>query len=457
MPRFFNFCLLPILLGCNSPLETPSETPKPGAAERAKPTRDGADWPQLLGEKRDGVSSETGILKTWPKEGLKKLWDCKLGAGYAPPSVVKGRLYHFDRFDDVARLTCRNAETGELIWKYEYATDYQDLYGYDAGPRAGPVVDGEQVFLHGVDGLIVALNAADGKEQWKVDTKKIYHVHQNFFGAGSVPLVVGDLVIVPVGGSPKGARPFDLRDAKGDGSAIVAFDRKTGAEKYKFGDELASYSSPISATFHGEKTALYFARGGLLGFDPETGKQRFYQKWRSKLEESVNAANPVVVGDRILVTECYEKGSLCLEVQKDFTLKEVWSDLGKDRGEQSLMAHWCTPMLDGKHIFGCSARHSPQADFRCVEFATGEVKWIQKKTRWTTAIKIDGHLLTLSEDGTLALVKLNPEKYEKVAQWTGEKNPDLEYPCWAPPVVSRGLLYVRGKGKLVCYELIAKR
>jgi len=432
------------------------ESPKPDAGERAKPTREGADWPQLLGEKRDGVSPETGILKTWPKEGLKKLWDCKLGTGYAPPAVVNGRLYHFDRFDDVARLTCRNAETGELIWKYEYTTAYEDLYGYDAGPRASPVVDGEQVFLHGVDGLLVALGT-DGKEQWKIDTKKAYRVHQNFFGAGSVPLVVGDLVIVPIGGSPKGARPFDFRDAKGDGSGIVAFDRKTGAEKYKFSDELASYSSPILATFHGKKTVLYFARGGLLGFDPETGKERFTQKWRSKLEESVNAANPVVMGDRILITECYEKGSLCVEVQKDFTLKEVWSDDAHERGEKSLMAHWCTPLLDGKHVYGCSARHSPQADFRCVEYVTGEVKWIEKKTRWTTAIKIDGHLLTLAEEGTLTLVKLNPDKYEKVAQWIGEKNPDLEYPCWAPPVVSRGLLYVRGKGKLVCYELIAKK
>lgn len=464
MHRSAILLLVALAGGCSQPSQSTSntfegvsdtipETPQAGAAERAKSTRDGADWPQLLGPNRDGVSIETDILKTWPKEGLKKIWECKLGLGYAPPAVVSGKLYHFDRFNNTATLTCRNAEMGELIWKYEYETKYEDLYGYDAGPRASPVVDGERVYIHGVDGVLAAINTDDGKEIWKVETKKAYRFQQNFFGAGSVPLVVGELLIVPVGGSPKGPRPADFREVKGDGSGIVAFDRKTGVERYKFSDELASYSSPVLASFHDQPTVLYFARGGLIGFDPATGKQRFYQKWRSKLEESVNAANPVVVGNRILITECYERGSLCVEVNKDFTLTAIWSDLGKDRGEQSLMAHWCTPMVDDKYVFSCSARHSPQADFRCVEFSTGTVKWIEPKTRWTTAIKIDGHLLTLAEEGTLTLLKPNPEKYEKVAQWPGDKNKELEYPCWAPPVVSRGLLYVRGKGKLVCYEL----
>src|SRR5476651_2282889 len=95
--------LLAALIGCSIKPDDAPEAPKPGAAERAKPTREGSDWPQLLGPNRDGVCTETGILKTWPKEGLKKLWDCKLGVGYAPPAVVKGKLYHFDRVDDVAR------------------------------------------------------------------------------------------------------------------------------------------------------------------------------------------------------------------------------------------------------------------------------------------------------------------------------------------------------------------
>ena len=70
--------------------------------------------------------------------------------------------------------------------------------------------------------------------------------------------------------------------------------------KYATGDELASYSSPIVATIDGRRIGLYFARGGLVGFDPQTGKTCFHFPWRAKVEESVNAANPVVVGDKVL-------------------------------------------------------------------------------------------------------------------------------------------------------------
>jgi outer membrane protein assembly factor BamB len=447
--RFSKLFFAFLLAGCQKP--TPEESPKPDAANRVNTTRPGSDWPRFLGPNGDGSSPETGILKDWPKQGLKKHWDCKLGLGYAPPVVAQGKLYHFDRFGDNVRLSCRNAVSGELLWKYEYPTEYEDMYGYEPGPRAGVVVDGENVFAIGPDGMLIAVTG-EGKELWTLDTRKTYRFHQNFFGVGSVPLVYGDLLIVAVGGSPKGPRPFDLREAKGDGSAIVAVDKKTGAEKYKLSDELASYSSPVLAEFHGKKTALYFARGGLLGFDPDSGKQRFHHRWRAKILESVNAANPVISGNTILLSECYGVGAVALEVMEDFTLKVLWSDKDADRGEQSLMCHWSTPVLDGKYVYGCSGRHTPEGDIRCVELATGKVMWQEPLKSRITFLKIDGHILAYTEEGSLILFKPNEKKFEKVAEW--KQIAELEYPTWAPPVVSRGLLYLRGKDRLACYELI---
>lgn len=412
----------------------------------------GADWPTLLGPTRDGVSPETGILAPWPKDGLRKLWDCRLGLGYAPPVVAAGRLYHFDRFGGDNRLTCRDAATGKELWAYSYPTVYEDFYGYDPGPRACPVVDGDRVYVYGPEGLLACVGT-DGKERWKLDTAEKYHVHQNFFGVGSVPVVHGDLLLAAVGGSPPGRRPIDLRDAKPDGTCVVAFDKLTGAEKWRTGQDLASYSSPVVKTVGGKPTGLYFARGGLFAFDPQTGAERFRFPWRSKLEESVNAANPAVIDDKVLLTECYGPGAVLLDL-KGGKPAVVWSDADKDRLEQSLRCHWNTPVVKDGFVYGSSGRHDNEADIRCVELATGDVRWTQRRTYRCSLTLVDGHLVCLSEYGELSLLKATPAKYEAVSQ---SRASDLQYPCWAPPVVSDGRLYVRGKGRLVCLELIPKK
>ena len=152
----------------SAPNQTDELTPQEPVAFKAAPRMAGAsDWPTLLGPTRDGVSTEKGIIAPWPKAGLKKLWSCELGVGFAPPVVAGGKLFHFDRFDDIARLTCRDAATGKQLWKFEYPMEYEDRYGYDPGPRACPVVDGDRVYIYGPDGQLHCVKTEDGKELWK--------------------------------------------------------------------------------------------------------------------------------------------------------------------------------------------------------------------------------------------------------------------------------------------------
>lgn len=412
-----------------------------------------ADWPTFLGPTRDGASDEKGIIAPWPKAGLKKVWECELGIGYAAPVTSGGKLFHADRFGDNIRLTARDAATGKFLWKYEYPTDYEDTYGYSPGPRACPVVDGDRVYLCGPEGNVCCLATADGKEVWKVETRAKYFFHQNFFGAGSTPVIDGDLLILPVGGSAKGPRPIDLREAKPNGTALVAFNKKTGEVKYATGDELSSYASPVVANIDGKKLGLYFARGGLMGFDPQTGKTAFHYKWRAKIEESVNASNPVVVGDKVLLTECYGVGAAYLDI-KGGKPKEVWTDRENDPTDKALSCHWNTPIHVNGFVYGSSGRHTEDADVRCVDLAKGEMVWRQKRTKRCSLTLVDGHFISLSEYAELTLLKVNPTRYEEVSKY---EVAGLEYPCWAAPVVSNGLLYVRGKDKLVALELIAKK
>src|SRR5262245_14153563 len=52
------------------------------------------DWAQWRGPNRDGISSETGLLKEWPKDGPALIWQKKdLGGGYSTPAIVGDRIY----------------------------------------------------------------------------------------------------------------------------------------------------------------------------------------------------------------------------------------------------------------------------------------------------------------------------------------------------------------------------
>jgi outer membrane protein assembly factor BamB len=428
--------------------------------------KSGDDWPCFLGPQGNSVSREKGILKPWPKQGPRIVWDKKLGTGYSMPVISRGRLFLFDRLRNRARLQCYTSETARHLWSFEYHTDYRDAYGYNNGPRCCPVVDGNRVYIFGPQGMLHSVRASDGKLVWKVDTRMTFNVIPNFFGVGSTPVVEGDLLLVQIGGSPTGSERVNFEDLKGNGSGLVAFDKYTGKVKYRVSDELASYSSPVLATIGKRRWCFVFARGGLLALDPSTGKVDFHYPWRASLLESANASNPVVVGNRVLISECYEMGSALLEVRPG-GYKEIWTDRGKGR-RKSLMCHWMTPIHVDGYVYGSSARHTPDAELRCVELATGKVMWREPRLTRCSLLLVEGHFICLSEDGTLRLVRVNPKKYEEVSSVEllpvdreGKPLPGaaplLEYPCWAAPILSHGLLYVRGKGRLVCLELIAAK
>jgi len=412
----------------------------------------GSDWPKFLGPAGTGVSPEKGIITPWPKDGLRVVWDVKLGSGYGAPSVADGRLFVCDRVGDDARLRCLKSTTGEELWKFTYPSDYEDYYGYDNGPRCCPVVDGDRVYIYGAEGMLHCVRAEDGKLLWKVDTKAKFGVRQNFFGVGAAPVVEGDLLIVMVGGSPANSDEVPFPELKGNGSGVVAFDKRTGAVKYQLSNELASYASPVLATIGNRRWCFVFARGGLLAFDPATGKQDFHYPWRAKLVESVNASNPVVVGDQVFITESYGPGSALLKV-KPGGYEEVWTDADKGR-QKSMQCHWNTPIYHDGHLYGSSGRHSSNADLRCVELATGKVKWTYRDVNRGSLLLVDGHFVYLDESGGLILLKVNPDKYEEVSR---AEVPGLKYPCWAAPVLAHGLLYVRGEGRLVCLELMPRK
>lgn len=445
------------------------------AGEDPVSSRPGDDWERFLGPRVDAHARER-IRTDWGEDGPPVVWHRKVGEGYGAPSISHGRLFVFDRFQDEARLTALRSESGEKLWQESYTSAYEDYYNYSVGPRTTPVVDGERVYVFGVEGRLRAHDVADGHLLWEVDTEKRYGVVQNFFGVGSTPFVEGDLLIVQVGGSPPGSPRIHSGEVKGNGTGLVAFDKRTGEERWRSSDELASYSSPLVVTLDGRRRGFVFTRGGLVGFEPSQGKVDFFFPWRARKLESVNAATPVVVGDTVFVTEAYGPGGALVRLTGD-GYEVVWKD--PPRGK-SLASHWSTPVYHDGVLYGSSGESSGEAELRAVEHRTGKVLWSVPGLGRSTLLYADGHFLVLTEYGKLLLVKANRERYELVAERDfgtqegkpGEmtaasvqsaaktavderpaERPTLRFPAWNAPVLSHGYLYLRGKDQLICLDL----
>jgi len=253
-----------------------------------------------------------------------------------------------------------------------------------------------------------------------------------------------------------------------NGTAMVAFDKATGKELYRVGSYFASYSAPVIHTIDGRDVCLSLVREGLLAFDPNDGAKECFFPWRAEMPESVNAASPILWQNRILISEAYERGSALLSLT-DKGLEPIWID-GFGLKEKALRSHWSTPLLDGNVIFASSGRNQGDTDLRCLllnEANVGAATW-KPEVRWTkrnhdrmTGLIVDNHLIWLGEKGSLQLLELNMDRMTIVAQMELSETKDprdgmplIRSPSWAPPVLSHGLLYLRGEGKVVCLELI---
>ena len=126
------------------------------------------------------------------------------------------RISSGQKFTGTERVLCLDEATGKEIWKHEYPVTYG--ISYPAGPRCTPTVDGDLVYTLGAEGKLICLSVENGDVVWEVDLVKQYNTKAALWGYAGHPLIDGDNLITLAGG---------------DGSHVVAFDKKTGEEKWK--------------------------------------------------------------------------------------------------------------------------------------------------------------------------------------------------------------------------------
>ncbi len=438
------------------------------------------DWPEFLGPRRNGTSSETGLLNRFPENGPTIVWKKVIGTGYSAPSVREGKLVFHHRLGFEEIVECVDAKSGDPVWRFGYPSRYRDPYGYNNGPRCTPLLTKDRVYVFGAEGMLYCLNLANGHQLWRRNTAADWNVPRAFFGVGSTPILEDGKLIVMVGGQPN--------------SGVVALAPNTGATLwesvgrdtweggYKTGwpgtppirwrgtEKIASYAAPVAATFHGRKHLLCLVRQGLVSLNPEDGSVNFKRWFRARVNDSVNAMNPVVLDDTILISAAYYGvGSVALKINPDGKgFEEIWSTDQRRaldrRVEPALEIHWTTPVLKDGFIYAFSGRNEPDARFRCVEMKTGKVMWDRDESWVKTASKTpdaygrgsailaDGKLIILGEGGLLGLVRPTPDKLQEISRW---QVPEFHHPCWAAPILSDKKVYLRSEDRLICLDFKA--
>ena len=366
------------------------------------------DWPEFRGQGRTGEWNETGILQTFPSDGLRVLWRTPIKEGYSSPVVADGRIFltDFARVRGVTgpeRALALDEKTGEVLWTVEWEATYAG-YQWPNGPRATPTVDGDRVYVLGANGILQCLDVETGAVRWKKDYAADYGIGNNGTGAVSAPIVEGNLLISIVGAEPDGL--------------VLAWDKFTGDEVWRSIEVTTDpgVGTPVIITEGGVRQLIIWTPDAVRSLDPATGRLLWELPFRSMAP--MNIAVPVITDHKLLVSNFYT-GSMLAELdQTKPAATMLWK--GQSRSEiesDGLHAVIGAPIIIGDHLYGTGS----YGQLRAINVSTGERVWetqavTQERARWASAhIVRHGDRVFISNDrGDLIIARLTPEGYQEL-------------------------------------------
>ncbi len=381
------------------------------------------DWPQWRGEKRDGVSTETGLLKQWPAGGPKEVWKTTgLGEGYSAFAIAKGKLFTQGQRGSEQFVMAFDVATGKKLWETMSSGRFSQDRGN--GPRGTPTLDGNRVYAESGDGELVCLDQATGNVVWKVSMTKDFGGSIPHWGYSESPLIDGNLLIATPGGR---------------GASVVALDKNTGKTIWKAQNDGAGYSSPIAIDVAKTHQVVVFTANGVMGLFGKTGELLW--RYDKVANGTANVATPIYSNGYLFVSSAYGTGCALLKFEDDGKAKEVF--FNKD-----MKNHYSSSVLVNGYLYGYS-----DSVLTAMKFDTGAVGWRSRAVAKGSVGYADGMLYVLGEDGVVALAAADPGSYKEVSRFEILKG---RLPAWTPPVISNGRLYLRDQDNLTSYDVKAK-
>ncbi len=397
------------------------------------------------------MSPETGLLKSWPEAGPKLLWKVDtLGntefPGYSGVTVAEGRIFTTANVksgdnDKEAHsfVIALDAASGKLLWQYDNGPGWT---GHYPGDRSTPTVDGSvdgsangsaRVYALSSQGRLACLESATGKEIWARNIREEYNVKLPTWSYAESPVIDGEKLICWPGS----------KDA-----AVLALDKMTGKTIWATPgtDHLAAYATTAIFEQAGLRIYANMNQKGLVGVNAKTGEPLFF--YEHLTDYDVNATMPVYHDGHILISSGYGTTGtqlLKLTVSGDkASVEQVWQEKKLDNQHGGLV------VFDG-YVYG-SANKYKGGNWLCLKWEDGSIAWDERGVRQGSVSYADGMLYCMSEkDGTVALVKATPEKYEEAGRFALPEEGAGLY--WAHPVICGGKLYLRHAKFLYCYDV----
>jgi len=389
------------------------------------------DWPQFRGANRDGISKETGLLRSWPDGGPKVLWSTDVSQGYSAAAIVGGKVY-FNDYDSGSNewlVRCLSLADGEELWRFK---EKRRIRPNHAITRTVPAVDAKYVYSLDPKAVFHCLDVKTGEEVWRKNLVQEFGARIPPWYNGQCPLMEADRVIIASGGE----------------ALLLALDKETGEEIWRTPNpdkQPMTHASPMPARLGGVEQYLYTTLKGLYGVSAEDGAVL----WNAPFKLNVAVApSPLAVDDQLVfLTAGYEAGSAM------FRVKNSGGSFSADKVFELTSAEWNsevhTPIVFKDHIFAVGKKR--RGLFTCLD-KNGKIVWESGRTFFGLGsfMLADGMFLLLEgKTGTLRLVDASATEYKEFASAQVLTGPDV----WGPMALSDGKLVMRDLTKMVCIQI----
>lgn len=224
------------------------------------------DWPQFRGVNCTGISTSTKPLPEKFSSTEKMRWSAKVGEGIGGAVVTAGRVFVSGMTGpETVSLFAFDAQTGKQLWQRDWPTGpLAPVHSTNSQASSTPAADAERVYFYFSTLGLLTVDAKTGQDVWQKKLPTPFFVFK--WGPGMSPVLYRDLVLF--------CQDDDLEPV------FYAFDKKTGAERWRDDrlDMAVNYSHPVINSVNGRDEIIVAGTGSVIGYDPETGKRRWFAK-----------------------------------------------------------------------------------------------------------------------------------------------------------------------------------